>query len=763
MQLHQRLYGAEILLAEKQQDLIGCYQRMADGAKQVKALDAQLSKLRLQHASVLKEIQVSKRYCTSVEEENVVLKRQVRQQTDVVKGLESSLVSLRQQLESAHARGKALDDALKESQRTLDEARASGQVMTQSLGRDVDCLLSVACRLQSEFLAVQKLAAEYETKIVELRTANSGEQETPASSLANVVCKDGRSWPDDCAATHPLGSGFNDPALVDDASHVVKEMGGNRKQETNAGGTVAQSATPNGASVLAATEVVSVDTGEGNEGKEVWVERAAGKNVKQIKEALGDTGSPSVRSTSTVDHGQGGVSAEDFKRLRADKHNRQVAIAAKAAASTSKGALASRAVPLKNLVKTALLGQTALTLESLGGSSRDNRKQDREKRGAKRWGESELSDLYQNWRHLRGLEMLDDSQDKADRISVGICGHAASSGGGVRGDMLKGGETVLWRGDGGVLGVPNVLDVSLDSEIASLSSQDLQASVSLPCRLCCCHLASLMQSPYLFFAKFTRVRPQDLLVDTALRVARTRRGCHVQGDEENCRASPCGATDDHGSNFASISPSSMPTHEAAENKVFDDVRSCSGSRTDRGSSSAGERRSRDAGLAWQDGGSPQGEAGVQGDSADWRASPNQSSNLNESSDSFNDPIPLSHGQAGGATPLTPRGPSAGQRQGSLGLELQEDPKTGCFLVSRVRQGGNAHETKIEVGDVLLEVDGHQVISGWDEQAGNGYEAAAMTLQRLVQLCRGPVGSVARVKVLKGNGRWRFVHAWIPRS
>ena len=125
MQLHQRLYGAEILLAEKQQDLIGCYQRMANGAKQVKALDAQLSKLRLQHTAVLKEVQVSKRYCTSVEEENVVLKRQVRQQTDVVKGLESSLVSLRQQLESAHARGKALDDALKESQRTLDEARAS--------------------------------------------------------------------------------------------------------------------------------------------------------------------------------------------------------------------------------------------------------------------------------------------------------------------------------------------------------------------------------------------------------------------------------------------------------------------------------------------------------------------------------------------------------------------------------------------------------------------------------------------------------------
>ena len=762
MQLHQRLYAAEILLAEKQQDVISCYQRMADGAKQVKALDAQLSKLRLQHTSALKEVQVSKRYCTSVEEENVVLKRQVRQQTDVVKGLESSLVSMRQQLESAHARGKALDDAVKESQGALDEARASGQVIAQSLGRDVDCLLSVACRLQSEYLAVQKLAAEYETKLVELRTANSGEQGTPTSSLANVVCKDGRSGPDDCA-THPLGSGFNDPALLDDASNVDKEVGGNRKQEKNAGGTVTQSATPNGASVLAATEVVSVDTGEGNEGQEVSVERAAGKNVEQIKAALGDTGSRSVTSTSAVDQGQGGVSAEDFKRFRADKHNRQVAIAAKAAASTSKGALASRAVPLKNLVKTALLGQTALTLESPGSSSRDNRKQDREKRGAKRWGESELSDLYQNWRHLRGLEMLDDSQDTANRDSVGMCVHAASSGGGVSGDMLKEGETLLWRGDGGVLGVPNVLDVSLDSEIASLSSQDLQASVSLPCCLCFCHLESLMQSPCLFFKQFTRVRPQDLLVDTALRVARTRRGCNVQGHEENCRASPCGATDGHGSSFASISPTSMSTHEAAGNKGFDDVRSCSGSRTDRGSSSAGERRSRDAGLAWQDGGSPQGEAGVQGDFADWRTSSNHSSNLNESSDSFNDPIPLSPGQAGSATALTPRGPSAGQRQGSLGLELQEDPKTGCFLVSRVRQGGNAHETKIEVGDVLLEVDGHQVISGWDEQAGNGYEAAAMTLQRLVQLCRGPVGSVARVKVLKGNGRWRFVHAWIPRS
>ena len=39
---------------------------------------------------------------------------------------------------------------------------------------------------------------------------------------------------------------------------------------------------------------------------------------------------------------------------------------------------------------------------------------------------------------------------------------------------------------------------------------------------------------------------------------------------------------------------------------------------------------------------------------------------------------------------------------------QEDPKTGCYLVSRVRDGSTAHDARVEVGDVIVEVDGHQV-------------------------------------------------------
>jgi predicted metalloprotease with PDZ domain len=42
------------------------------------------------------------------------------------------------------------------------------------------------------------------------------------------------------------------------------------------------------------------------------------------------------------------------------------------------------------------------------------------------------------------------------------------------------------------------------------------------------------------------------------------------------------------------------------------------------------------------------------------------------------------------------------------IPLQEDPKTGCFLVGRVRPDSPAQEAGVEVGDVLVEIDGRQV-------------------------------------------------------
>lgn len=40
---------------------------------------------------------------------------------------------------------------------------------------------------------------------------------------------------------------------------------------------------------------------------------------------------------------------------------------------------------------------------------------------------------------------------------------------------------------------------------------------------------------------------------------------------------------------------------------------------------------------------------------------------------------------------------------------QEDPKTGCFLISRVRERSAALDARIDVGDVIVEVDGRQVL------------------------------------------------------
>ena len=155
MDLHQRLYTSEVLLTEKHQEVVLCYQRMADRAKEFQALHNQLTKLRQEHNAAIKDSQARKRYSTTVDEENVVLKRQLRQQADVIKGLESNMVTLRQQLEQANARVKSQHDQLKLSEKARAQAQSDGQIVAETLARDVDCLLSVSCRLQSEHMALQ--------------------------------------------------------------------------------------------------------------------------------------------------------------------------------------------------------------------------------------------------------------------------------------------------------------------------------------------------------------------------------------------------------------------------------------------------------------------------------------------------------------------------------------------------------------------------------------------------------------------------------
>eukprot|EP00277_Geminigera_cryophila_P016253 CAMPEP_0179443374 /NCGR_PEP_ID=MMETSP0799-20121207/26807_1 /TAXON_ID=46947 /ORGANISM="Geminigera cryophila, Strain CCMP2564" /LENGTH=564 /DNA_ID=CAMNT_0021229327 /DNA_START=356 /DNA_END=2046 /DNA_ORIENTATION=- len=224
MDLHQRLYTSEILLAEKHQEVVQCYQRMADRAKEFQALHTQLTKLRQEHTSAIKDAQARKRYSTGVDEENVLLKRQMRQQVDVVKGLEASLVTLRQQLETCNARVKSQQDELKRNEKALVQAQSDGQIVAQTLVRDVDCLLSVSCRLQSEHLALRKVCSSYEATIDELHLGHhspSVRQSHPNNDWGATP----RVMADTRACKHPLGAGFNDP------EHICLEFSQNAQDE----------------------------------------------------------------------------------------------------------------------------------------------------------------------------------------------------------------------------------------------------------------------------------------------------------------------------------------------------------------------------------------------------------------------------------------------------------------------------------------------------------------------------------------------------
>jgi hypothetical protein len=103
LELNQRLYSSEILLAEKHQEVVLCYQRMADRAKEFQTLHTQLTRLRLDHNSALKDAQARKKYTAGVDQENVTLKRQAHQQTEAIRALEASQIAVRSELEQARA------------------------------------------------------------------------------------------------------------------------------------------------------------------------------------------------------------------------------------------------------------------------------------------------------------------------------------------------------------------------------------------------------------------------------------------------------------------------------------------------------------------------------------------------------------------------------------------------------------------------------------------------------------------------------------
>ena len=177
--------------------------------------------------------------------------------------------------------------------------------------------------------------------------------------------------------------------------------------------------------------------------------------------------SPSHSPATLQGEGWGGVSAADFRNLRAAKHNRSAAIAAKAAASSIDSA-ASSGKALKDLVKESL-GQVISPASPSAGSKPESK----DKRGGKRWDQSEVANLYQHWREARGIDTPPKPGDNRPHemsthssSGVGGVGRGGGGGTGVRrmeeGDELKAeGDVVLWRGDGVVLGVPNVLDAAV--------------------------------------------------------------------------------------------------------------------------------------------------------------------------------------------------------------------------------------------------------------------------------------------------------------
>jgi hypothetical protein len=310
---------------------------------------------------------------------------------DVVKGLESSLVATRQQLERAIAYGKGQENELKRSRRELNEVQDSRQIVAQTLTRDVDCLLSVACRLQSEYLALQKVCSAYEGTIDRLHIGRNSPAVRREVKDVHSCAEDAgvRASPADLrVATHPLGSGFNDPLLivgdggedgpgssvpgreeepewglgevgvggrgsareeVVDAGRGTGEKGvavaevgcvaasGDDGSSHDAGGTASGSSarSEQHAGDGAGGEEVASGTRD-DEGKTWGVHVQEGlDDIEASKGAEKERAGERAGSPATSEGGtpgsmrEGGVTAEDFRSIRAAKNHRTAALAAK--------------------------------------------------------------------------------------------------------------------------------------------------------------------------------------------------------------------------------------------------------------------------------------------------------------------------------------------------------------------------------------------------------------------------------------------------
>eukprot|EP00960_Hanusia_phi_P062297 765108-Hanusia_phi.AAC.2 len=150
LELHQKLYTSEILLGEKHQEVVLCYQKMAERAKDFSSLQTQLTQLRSQQHKALVEARETKKWCSTLEEENVGLKKKIGKQEEETRNLEASLLSLQRQLERSDVQ---LDHATEGERRARGRAEEVEKFYRQQLvllGMDVKCAVQIASSLLEE-------------------------------------------------------------------------------------------------------------------------------------------------------------------------------------------------------------------------------------------------------------------------------------------------------------------------------------------------------------------------------------------------------------------------------------------------------------------------------------------------------------------------------------------------------------------------------------------------------------------------------------
>ncbi|EKX38024.1 hypothetical protein GUITHDRAFT_115787 [Guillardia theta CCMP2712] len=139
LELHQKLYTSEILLGEKHQEVVLCYQKMAERAKDFSSLQAQLTQLRSQQHKALVEARESKKWCSTLEEENLGLKKKIGKQEEDMRNLEASLLSLQRQLERSDVQLDHAVEGEKGARGRVEEVEKFYRQQLVLLGMDVKC------------------------------------------------------------------------------------------------------------------------------------------------------------------------------------------------------------------------------------------------------------------------------------------------------------------------------------------------------------------------------------------------------------------------------------------------------------------------------------------------------------------------------------------------------------------------------------------------------------------------------------------------